>query len=314
MMADKQATRDAYGIALQRIGDQRDDIVVLDADLSGSTRSKKFGAEHPDRFFNVGVAEQNLVGMAAGFASTGKIVFASTFAMFMTGRVYDQVRQNLARPKARVRIVGSHGGITVGEDGPSHQACEDGGLMRLLPNMQVWVPADGPETESMVEASLNVPGPVYIRTGRAKSNIIHDSSYKFTPGKGEVLRQGSNLTFIANGIMVDKCLQAAEKLSSANIQARVVNMASVKPLDWELVVKCAKETGRIITAEEHTVLGGLGGAVAEVCGELCPVPVRRIGMKDEFGKTGPADELLAYFGLTAEALEQAALDLINTRG
>ena len=288
MMADKQATRDAYGIALQRIGDQRDDIVVLDADLSGSTRSKKFGAEHPDRFFNVGVAEQNLVGMAAGFASTGKIVFASTFAMFMTGRVYDQVRQN--------------------------QACEDVGLMRLLPNMQVWVPADGPETESMVEASLNVPGPVYIRTGRAKSNIIHDSSYKFTPGKGEVLRQGSNLTFIANGIMVDKCLQAAEKLSSANIQARVVNMASVKPLDWELVVKCAKETGRIITAEEHTVLGGLGGAVAEVCGELCPVPVRRIGMKDEFGKTGPADELLAYFGLTAGALEQAALDLINTRG
>jgi transketolase len=305
-MADKQATRDAYGIALQRIGNQRDDIVVLDADLSGSTRSKKFGAEHPDKFFNVGIAEQNLIGMSAGFASTGKTVFASTFSMFITGRVYDQIRQNLARPRARVRIVGSHGGITVGEDGPSHQACEDVGLMRLLPDMQVWVPADGPETESMVEASLEIDGPVFIRTGRSKCTIFHDASYKFTPGKGEIVRHGKDLTLIAMGIMVSACLEAADKLAADGIDARVVNMASVKPIDEDLIVRCAKETGRIITAEEHSIIGGLGAAVAEICGEKCPVPVKRIGMRDEFGKTGPANELLEYFHLTAADVEQAA--------
>ena len=310
-MADKQATRDAYGIALQRIGNQRDDIVVLDADLSGSTRSKKFGAEHPDKFFNAGIAEQNMVGLAAGFASTGKLVYASTFSMFITGRVYDQIRQNLARPKARVRLVGSHGGITVGEDGPSHQACEDVALMRLLPNMHVWVPADGPETESMVEASLDIDGPIFMRTGRAKSPIFHDENYKFTPGKGEIIRDGKDLTFIAMGIMVAACMEAAEKLAAHGIEARVVNMASVKPIDEDLIVKCAQETGRIITAEEHTILGGLGGAVAEVCGEKCPAPVKRIGMRDEFGKTGPADELLVYFHLTAADVEQAARDFVK---
>lgn len=305
-MADKQATRDAYGIALQRIGNQRDDIVVLDADLSGSTRSKKFGAEHPDKFFNAGIAEQNMIGLAAGFASTGKTVFASTFSMFITGRVYDQIRQNLARPRAKVRVVGSHGGITVGEDGPSHQACEDVGLMRLLPNMQVWVPADGPETERMVEASLDIDGPVFIRTGRAKCATIHDENYTFVPGKGEIVRDGADLTFIAMGIMVGACLEAAETLAAEGVNARVVNMASVKPMDADLVVRCAKETGRIITAEEHSIVGGLGGAVAEICGEQCPVPVMRLGMRDEFGKTGPASELLEYFHLTAADMAQAA--------
>lgn len=310
-MADKQATRDAYGIAIKRLGETRADVVVLDADLAGSTRSKKFGAEFPERFFNMGIAEQNMIGVAAGLASTGKIAFASTFAMFLTGRVYDQIRQNLARPEAKVRLIGSHGGITVGEDGPSHQATEDITLMRVLANMQVWVPADGPEIEAMVEASLDVPGPVYIRASREKFPIIHEPGCKFTPGRGEVLRDGDSLTFIACGIMVGLALEAAERLAAAGIEARVVNMSSIKPLDEELVIRCAKETGRIITAEEHSIVGGLGGAVAEVVCEKQPVPVRRIGLRDEFGKTGPAGELMKYFNLTTDALEQAAKELLH---
>lgn len=310
-MADKQATRDAYGIAIKRLGAARADVVVLDADLAGSTRSKKFGAEFPDRFFNMGIAEQNMIGVAAGLASTGKIPFASTFAMFLTGRVYDQIRQNLARPGAKVRLIGSHGGITVGEDGPSHQATEDITLMRVLANMQVWVPADGPEIEAMVDASLDVPGPVYIRASREKFPIIHEPGCKFTPGRGEVLRDGDSLTFIACGIMVGLALEAAERLAAAGIEARVVNMSSIKPIDEELIVRCAKETGRIITAEEHTIIGGLGGAVAEVVCEKQPVPVRRIGLRDTFGKTGAASELMKYFNLTADALETAAKELLH---
>ena len=313
MATEKQATRDAYGVALKRIGEQNKNVVVLDADLAGSTRSKKFGADNPDRFFNMGIAEQNMVGVAAGLASTGKIAYASTFAMFMTGRVYDQIRQNLARPGMQVRIVGSHGGITVGEDGPSHQATEDIALMRVLPDMQVWVPADGPEAEAMVEASLEVQGPIYMRTGRSKVPVVHEPGMKFTPGKGEILRDGDSLTIIACGVMVGAALEAADALAAKNVNARVVNMSCIKPLDADLIVKCAKETGRIVTAEEHNIVGGLGGAVAEVTAEQCPVPVRRIGMKDEFGKTGPADELLKYFNLTPEAIEQAALDLLKLK-
>ncbi|MFH1538715.1 MAG: transketolase family protein [bacterium] len=304
MKGDMVATRDAYGKALKRLGAENPNIVVLDADLAESTRTAKFGEEFPERFFDMGVAEQNMIGVAAGLASTGKIAFASTFAVFATGRVYDQIRQNLARSRLNVRIVASHGGITVGEDGPSHQMCEDIALMRVLPNMKVFMPADAIETERMIEASLKIEGPVYIRTHRAKFPTLYDEFYEFKPGKGSVLRYGKDVTVVACGLMVSEAMTAAESLAGKGISVRVVNMSSIKPLDVELLVKCARETGRILTAEEHSVIGGLGGAVAEALGEAYPVPVRRMGMKDEFGITGDWKGLLKHFGLTAAHMEE----------
>lgn len=304
MKGDMVATRDAYGKALKRLGAENPNIVVLDADLAESTRTAKFGEEFPERFFDMGVAEQNMIGVAAGLASMGKIAFASTFAVFATGRVYDQIRQNLARSRLNVRVVASHGGITVGEDGPSHQMCEDIALMRVLPNMKVFMPADAVETERMIEASLKIEGPVYIRTHRAKFPTLYDEFYEFEPGKGSVLRYGKDITVVACGLMVSEALTAAESLAGKGISVRVVNMSSIKPLDVELLVKCAEETGRILTAEEHSVIGGLGGAVAEALGETYPVPVRRMGMKDEFGITGDWKGLLEHFGLTAAHMEE----------
>lgn len=304
MKGDMVATRDAYGAALKRLGAEDTRIVALDADLAGSTRSAKFGADFPERFFEMGVAEQNMIGVAAGLAASGKIAFASTFAVFASGRVYDQIRQNVARSKLNVRIVASHGGITVGEDGPSHQMCEDIALMRVLPNMMVFVPADGLETEQIVEASLKIEGPIYIRTHRAKFPTIFDEFHTFEPGKGTVVRYGTDLTVVACGLMLSEAISAADSLSEKGISARVVNMSSIKPIDRELLIKCAQETGKILTVEEHSVIGGLGGAVAEVLAEEYPVPVRRMGMQDEFGITGDWKGLLEHFGLTARHIEE----------
>ncbi|MEW6202277.1 MAG: transketolase family protein, partial [bacterium] len=264
--------RDAYGAALKRLGAEHPDIVVLDADLAESTRSLKFKELFPERFFDVGIAEQNMIGIAAGLAASGKVAFASTFAVFATGRTYDQIRQLVARSKLNVKIVASHGGITVGEDGPSHQATEDIALMRSLPNMRVFVPGDAVETERMVETALKIDGPFYIRTSRVKFPVLFDENYRFEPGRGIVMREGKDITIIACGLMVSESLKAAEELKKEGISARVVNMSSIKPLDRELVVKCAQETGKILTVEEHTIIGGLGSAIAEVVAEEYPVP------------------------------------------
>ncbi|MEW5946113.1 MAG: transketolase family protein [bacterium] len=292
--------RDAYGAALKRLGATHDNIVVLDADLSESTRTAKFRADFPHRFFNAGVAEQNMMGIAAGLAATGKIVFASTFAVFAAGRTYDQIRQGIARSNLNVRIVASHGGITVGEDGPSHQMTEDLALMRALPNMMVLVPADAVETEKMIEKSLEIQGPVYIRTSREKFPVIFDENHRFNPGKGTLLKDGAHLSIIAAGLMVSSALSAADMLAEHGIQASVVNMSSIKPIDRDLIVQCAEHTGRILTVEEHSVIGGLGSAVAEVVSEEFPVPVRRIGVTDQFCFSAPASALLEHFGLTAK--------------
>jgi len=304
-MSDKMISpRDAYGAALKRLGAEHPEIVALDADLSESTRSSKFRDVYPERFFNAGIAEQNMIGMAAGLAASGKVAFASTFAVFATGRTYDQIRQLVARSKLNVKIVGSHGGITVGEDGPSHQATEDLALMRALPNMRVFVPGDAVETERMVETALELDGPVYIRTSRVKFPVLFDENYRFKEGKGVIVREGGDITIIACGLMVSESMKAAAELEKDGISARVVNMGSIKPLDRELIVRCAKETGKILTIEEHSIFGGLGSAVAEVVAEEHPVHVQRMGLKDEFGVTGDSDALLCHFCLTAEHIRE----------
>jgi transketolase len=293
-----------------KLGESNPDLVVLDADLSKSTKTAEFAKVFPERFFEVGVAEQNLMGTAAGLAAAGKLPFASSFAIFATGRAFEQIRNTIAYPRLGVKIAATHAGITVGEDGASHQSIEDVGLMRMLPNMTVLVPADARETEKAVWAAAEIPGPVYLRLGRLAVPQIYPEDYQFTVGRAVKLREGSDLTFIANGLMVYEALMAAESLQAKGISARVLNLHTVKPLDEAAVILAAKETGAIVTAEEHSVIGGLGSAVAEVLGENCPVPMRRVGIYDRFGESGNPEALLEKYGLTARHLVMAAEELL----
>ena len=310
-MADvkKIATRDSYGKALTELGAEFDNLVVLDADLAGATKTGTFQKAFPQRHFDCGIAEANMVCMAAGLSTTGLVPFASTFAMFAAGRAFEQIRNSIGYPHLNVKIGATHGGISVGEDGASHQCCEDFGLMRTVPGMVVMSPADDVEARAMVRAAYLYEGPVYIRFGRAAVPVIHEEGMKFEIGKGEVLRDGSSVAIIANGLMVNEALVAAEELASAGIDAMVINMATIKPLDEELVLAAAKKCGKVITCEEHSVIGGLGEAVCSCLSEKCPTVVRRIGVNDEFGHSGPAAALLKQFGLSAEHIVEVAKDL-----
>lgn len=302
----KQATRDAYGLALVELGKENENIVVLDADLSKSTKTCNFKDAYPERFFNMGIAEQNLMGVAAGLAAAGKVPFASSFAVFATGRAYDQIRNSIAYPKLNVKIAATHAGVTVGEDGGSHQMLEDIALMRALPNMTVVVPADGVEARLAVLAAAEYKGPVYIRLGRSKIETIFDENYKFRIGKGTVVKDGTDVTLFACGIMVETALKAAEMLAEENISAAVVNLSTIKPLDTALIVKMAEQTKACVTCEEHSIIGGLGSAVAETLAENYPIPLERVGIEDKFGQSGLPDELLKAYGLTAEKIAEKA--------
>lgn len=306
----KIATRDAYGKALVRLGEINRDVVVLDADLAGSTKTAKFRDKYPERFFNMGIAEQNLIGTAAGLALSGKIPFASTFAIFATGRAFEQIRNSVAYPNLNVKIAATHAGLTVGEDGASHQALEDIAVMRAVPNMTVIVPADGVETEQAVFAAAGHQGPVYLRLGRPGVPVIYGEDYRFEIGKANLLRPGKQVGLVAAGIMVSIALEAAEALQAEGIDAAVLNMSTIKPLDEEAVIQLAKTTGALVTAEEHNILGGLGSAVAEVVAEHCPVPVLRVGVEDVFGQSGTPGELLAEYGLTKEKIVEKAKEAI----
>ena len=294
------ATREAFGSALAELGAINPDIVSLDADLSCTTKSGTFAAKFPDRFFNMGIAEADLMATAAGLATCDKIPFASTFAVFATCRALDQIRNSICYPHLNVQVVGTHAGPSCGEDGGSHQAVEDIAVMRSLPNMMVVVPADDVEARKVVFAAAEYIGPMYLRFARLASPTVHDDDYEFDLFHGEVMRDGTDVAIIACGMMVPRALDAAEQLAAKGIQARVVNMHTIKPLDVELVERCARECGKIVTIEEATIMGGLGSAVCEAVAETYPVPVRRIGMPDIFGKSGPGAELLDEFGLSAE--------------
>jgi transketolase len=310
-VAKKLSTRVEYGKILVELGAKHKDIVVLDADLSGSTQTARFGKVFQDRFFNLGIAEQDLMSTAAGLATSGKIPFASTFAIFATGRAWEQIRQSIAYAALNVKIVASHGGVTVGEDGGSHQAIEDIALMRILPNMTVLVPADGIEVRRMVEWAVSYYGPVYIRTSRHPFPVLFDDAFTFQIGQGNVLREGRDVTLAGIGLMVHHCLEAAETLAAAGISARVLNLSSVKPIDWELIVDSARHTGAFVTAEEHLVTGGLGSAVAEVLGDYHPVPLKRVGIKDTFGTSGKPEVLLEHFGLMPQDIVKSAHQAIK---
>ena len=302
-MADikKIATRESYGNALVELGREHDDVVVLDADLAGATKTSTFKKEFPDRHFDCGIAEGNMVAVAAGIASMGMVPFASTFAMFAAGRAFEQVRNSIGYPHLNVKIGATHGGISVGEDGASHQCCEDFALMRSIPGMTVIVPADDVEARAAVKAAYEFEGPVYLRFGRSAVPVFHDEdNFKFEIGKGEVLMDGNDVAIIATGIMTCEALKAGEELREQGINARVINMSTIKPLDEELVLKAASECGKIVTCEEHSVIGGLGEAVSSLLSEKLPTPVRRIGVNDEFGHSGPAADLLKDFGLSSE--------------
>ena len=310
-MSNKMATREAYGKALVKLGKINDDVVVLDADLSKSTKTNDFLKAYPNRFFNMGIAEQNLVGAACGFATAGKIPFASTFAMFATGRAFEVIRNSVCYPKLNVKICATHAGITVGEDGGSHQSVEDISLMRSIPNMTVVVPADGIEAEKMIFAAAEFNGPMYVRLGRSAVPTIFGEDYNFEIGKGVVLRDGNDVTIIACGIMVNEALIAADILKEENINARVINISTIKPIDTELIIKAAKETKAIVTAEEHSIIGGLGSAVSEVVCENHPVVVKKVGMNDCFGESGTPNELLAKYGLTAKDIVEKVKEALN---
>ena len=298
----KIATRESYGHALVELGNAHEDVVVLDADLSEATKTILFAEAHPSRFFNTGIAESNMMAVAAGVSTCDLVPFASTFAMFAAGRAFDQVRNSIGYPHLNVKIGATHGGSSVGEDGASHQCNEDFALMRSIPGMTVICPSDDVEARAVVKAVYDYKGPVYMRFGRMAVPVFHDESYQFEMGKGEMVRDGKDFTFIATGLMVYEAVLAAERLAEEGISARVINMATIKPLDEEIIITAAKETGRIITAEEHNILGGLGEAVCGVTALHCPVPVLRVGINDEFGHSGPAGALLKEFGLSAENL------------
>ena len=302
-MADKIATREAYGNALAELGALNKDVVVLDADLAEATKTISFKKKFPDRFFDCGIAENNMMSVAAGLATTGKIPFASTFAMFAAGRSFDQVRNSIGYPHLNVKICATHGGVSVGEDGATHQCCEDMALMRTIPGMVVMNPSDAIEARCAVEAAIKHNGPVYVRFGRLPVSIINDNpEYKFEIGKGVKLADGNDVTIVANGLMVERALEARELLREEGISASVINMHTVKPLDTQLLIAEAQQTGAIVTTEEHNVLGGLGSAVAEALSEVCPVPVIKHGVPDQFGKSGAGKDLLEYFGLNAQGI------------
>lgn len=295
-----KATREAYGEALKKLAANNPNVVVLDADLSGSTKTSEFKKVSPERFFNVGIAEQNLIGTAAGMAIAGKIPFASSFAMFAAGRAFEIIRNTVAYPSLNVKIAATHAGLTVGEDGASHQAIEDISLMRSIPNMTVINPADSIEAEQAVLKAAEYVGPVYIRLGRMAVEDVYDETYQFEIGKGVELKKGNDVTIIATGIMVQKSLKAAKLLSKEGIDARVINIHTIKPIDKDIIIKAAKETKAIVTAEEHSIIGGLGSAVLEVLSDECPVPVKRIGVLDTFGESGKPADLLKKYLLTEE--------------
>ena len=306
-MADviKCATRDAYGKALKELG-KRDDILVLDADLAKATKTIVFKKEYPEKFIDAGIAEANMMGVAAGLSTVGYTVFASSFAMFSAGRAFEQVRNSIAYPKLNVKIGATHAGISVGEDGASHQCCEDIALMRSVPNMVIINPADNVEAYQAVLAAADFDGPVYMRFGRLAVPRVNSEDYKFELGKGVTLKDGKDVTIVATGLMVNEALLAAEELKADGIDARVINIHTIKPIDREILVKAAKETGAIVTAEEHSIIGGLGSAVTEVLCEEYPVPALRLGVEDTFGKSGPAVELLKIFGLDAKHIAEKA--------
>lgn len=307
----KKATREAYGIALAELGKTNDKIVALDADLSKSTKSADFKKAYPERFFNAGIAEANMIGMAAGMASAGLIPFASTFAMFAAGRAFEQIRNSVAYPKANVKIVGSHSGITVGEDGATHQAIEDISLMRSIPNMVVINPCDATETAAAIKAAAEYVGPVYIRTGRMAVEDVHPNGCEFIIGKGEQLKDGDSVAIIATGICVKMALEAAEELAQKGINARVINISTIKPIDTDIILKAAKECKHIVTVEEHSIIGGLGSAVSEVVCENAPVPVKKIGIEDVFGQSGKPADLLKIYGLTKENIVAKAETMLK---
>lgn len=308
-----KATREAYGETLKELGAQIPEIVVLDADLSASTKTAVFAKAFPDRFFDTGIAEGNMMSVAAGLAASGKIPFASTFAVFGAGRAYEQIRNSICYPNLNVKVAVTHAGLTVGEDGATHQMLEDIALMRALPNMTVVVPADAAETALVIRWAASYQGPVYIRMGRAKVEDVISPDAEFVPGKSTTLADGSDVTIMACGIMTQQALHAAKMLAEEGISARVINMSSIKPIDEAAIVKAAKETGAIVTCEEHTVMGGLGSAVAEMVVRQCPVPMAMVGTEDVFGQSGKASEVLKVYGLTPEHIAFEAKKLVEAK-
>ena len=303
----KIATRDSYGNALKALGEEHEDVVVFDADLAGATKTVTFQKAFPDRHFDCGIAEGNMMAVAAGAAAMGLVPFASSFAMFASGRAFEQVRNSIGYPHLNVKIGATHGGISVGEDGASHQCCEDFALMRSIPGMVVMSPADDVEAKAMVKAAYEHVGPVYMRFGRFAVPVFHDEeTFTFQIGKGELLMDGADVAIIANGLLAAEALEAGKALAEQGISARVINMATIKPLDEEMVLKAAQDCGKIITCEEHSIIGGLGEAVCSLLSEKRPTPVRRIGVNDEFGHSGPAGPLLKQFGLSAEHIVEVA--------
>jgi len=313
-MGNKIATREAYGKALVKLSKLNENVVVLDADLSKSTKTADFKAVSPERFINMGIAEANMMGVAAGLSTCGKIPFASTFAMFAAGRAFEQIRNSICYPKLNVKVCATHAGLTVGEDGATHQSVEDISLMRSIPNMVVINPADAVETEAAILAVAEYNGPCYVRLGRLPVSVINNSeNYRFEIGKGVTLAQGDDITIVATGMMVELALEAKDELAKDGINARVINIHTIKPIDKDLLIKAAKETGVIVTAEEHSVIGGLGSAVAEVVTEECPVPVLKVGIKDTFGESGKPNELVKVYGLTVEAIVEHSKKAISLK-
>ena len=312
-MADmkKVATRDSYGNALAELGAEFSNLVVLDADLAGATKTGTFKKAFPDRHFDCGIAEANMICMATGMSTAGLVPFASSFAMFAAGRAFEQVRNSIGYPHLNVKIGATHGGISVGEDGASHQCCEDFALMRTIPGMTVICPADGEEARMAVRAAYEYEGPVYLRFGRLAVPVFHGEDFMFEIGKGEIVKDGTDVAIIANGLLTYEAIEAGEKLAAEGINAMVINMATIKPLDEELVIAAAKKCGKVITCEEHSIIGGLGEAVCGVLSEKCPTPVKRIGVNDEYGHSGPAKDLLKQFGLCADHIVEVAKEMCN---
>ena len=311
-MAEKISTREAYGNSLAELGEKYD-FVVLDADLAEATKTVTFGKKFPERFFDCGIAEGNMMSVAAGIATTGVTVFASSFAMFASGRAFEQIRNSIGYPHLNVKIGATHAGITVGEDGATHQCIEDMALMRSIPGMTVINPADAIEARAAVEAAINIEGPVYLRFGRYAVPVINKPDYKFEMGKGVLLRDGTDVTVVATGIMVSMALEAAETLAAEGISVRVVNIHTIKPIDKDIIIESAQKTGAIVTAEEHTIIGGLGSAVAEVVCEGCPVPVVRTGVEDKFGHSGKVPPLLEMYGLTSAKIVENVRKALNLK-
>lgn len=309
----KVATREGYGAALVELGKTNQDFVVLDSDLAAATKTGMFKKEFPDRFYNCGIAEQNMMSLAAGIASTGKKVFASSFAMFAAGRAFEQIRNSIGYPHLNVKIGATHAGVSVGEDGATHQCCEDIALMRTIPGMTIINPADAVEARAAVIKAFEIDGPVYMRFGRLAVPVIFDEDYEFEIGKGKELKSGTDVTIIATGLLVSQALKAHEILAAEGISARIINMPTIKPIDEKIIIKAARETGLIITAEEHSVIGGLGSAVSEVTSEKHPVRVIKIGVNDTYGVSGPAVDLLKYHNLTAEHIAETAIQAVKSK-